>query len=660
MTTDFSYTNISHQPLLKPLALAALWRNRAAKELRHWQQWLEKQGVLDESSSQALNSAQGELLKAQYKVAVVGEVSQGKSELINAMLFAQYGQRILPTGVGHGVICPVEFFSDEDLPPFLEFLSIDTRAGAATLQQLLDTPSAWQRIDLSGKSIEEIKQTFLKVCDTKKITHEQAQQLGFENLAPLPSKNAAKSNVAVAQWRYARMNLQHPLLATGLAVLDTSGLNSLGPETQLTIEALALVEAAVYMLSVNAGVTRSDQLAWEEHLSHLPTESKMVVLNKIDSLNDGIRSPLEIRSDILQQIEKSALALHLPKNQIFAVAARSGLLARFTKNDTLLEQSRLSYLEKSLATHLIENRQDLLKKDAFDALETSFRACARDIKGLKLQSQTQLTELESLSSAKNPEQAIEAYASDTQKRHLQAIALSQTIEQAMSVHRVTLLELLTYEKAHKSFEAAIYACKNESVKVIRNQLQVSISMLHSSVNLAVQESNKTIATSMRALIKVNKLNGVVEVPNVPLLDPMPQAVDLTAVLEDLDRLAQSSSTFLPSMLLIGNAPRAKAAQSILSLQIRCGQIMADASAHCEAWMTRLLEPISHAQNLTQTLLLKRDDTLVRMQQAQQALSKNLDALRKEINLFDSRLKLMKQRCEQTAYAIVSDINAVKK
>jgi flagellar biosynthesis/type III secretory pathway chaperone len=49
-----------------------------------------------------------------------------------------------------------------------------------------------------------------------------------------------------------------------------------------------------------------------------------------------------------------------------------------------------------------------------------------------------------------------------------------------------------------------------------------------------------------------------------------------------------------------------------------------------------------------------------MQQAQQALSKNLDALRKEINLFDSRLKLMKQRCEQTAYAIVSDINAVKK
>ncbi len=656
MATDFSYTNISHQPLLKPVALASLWRHRAAKELRRWQQFLTDERLLSDAALASIQPTQSQLTKARFTIAMVAEVSRGKSELINAILFAQHGRRIVPAGVGHTTMCPTEFFCDEDAPPYLELLPIDTLTQTVPLAQLLQTPSAWQRIDLPIDDSDALAQALLKVCEKQKVSVEKAHLLGLNGDAFVPSHDVTKVGVEVPRWRYARVNMHHPLLASGLAILDTPGLNALGHEPELTYAVLPDVDAVIYLLSADSGVTRSDQSAWHEHLSHLPEHSKMAVLNKIDTLNDGLKSALEIRTDILQQIERCAAALGLPKNQVFAVSARSGLNARMSKNDDLLQQSRLTVLESSLTTHLLEKRQALLKSQVLETLEKSYRICARDLKDLRLQSHTQLKELSTLGASNSPDEVLTAYESDTKKRTTLGRTLSHTIFETMQLHETRMSGLLSAEACKKEFELAIRSCQTASANAIKQHLITAINAVMQRLETVASDSSKPIASAARALVKVNKLNGIVD-PTTPAEDASAEMVlTFTVAIEEMNRLMQTCGAQLPVMLLLSSAHRIKAAQAVMAIEARCLQLISEANTHCVQWMTHLNEPIRHAMALHQALLTKRSDTFARMQQAQQALTKNLSTLSDDIRAIDQQLRRLKLRCEQTAVSIVGDMN----
>ena len=77
------------------------------------------------------------LATEKFELVVVGEFSRGKSELINAIFFADYGQRIVPSSAGRTTMCPTELLYDETLPPSIRLLPIETRAGTDSTR---DTP----------------------------------------------------------------------------------------------------------------------------------------------------------------------------------------------------------------------------------------------------------------------------------------------------------------------------------------------------------------------------------------------------------------------------------------------------------------------------------------------------------------------------------------
>jgi hypothetical protein len=657
MMIDSSYANVSHQPMLKPMALAALWRHRAAKELRRWQQWLGDEGLLAAPVTASLALAQEQLTKLRYTIAVVAEVSRGKSELINAMLFAQYGRRIVPSGAGRTTMCPTEFFCDEDQAPFLELLPIDTRALNTPFAELYKDTAAWQRFDLSQLDSEVLAQALLKVSDTRMVSKPQAAQWGMDDDSFLPSTSGVDDTIEIPAWRYARVNLHHPLLATGLAILDTPGLNVLGHEPELTYAILPTVDAVLFLLSADSGVTRSDQQAWHQHLGHLPVHSKIAVINKIDTLRDDLRSALETQTDVLLQIERSALALELPKNQLFAISARGALTARIAQNDAQLTQSRLPLLESSLTTELLEKRQVLLKTHALEALEKSYRLCARELKGQILQVQTQLNELGTLNNSDNPEQALNAYASDTKKRYTLEAALSKSIDQTMGMHEARMLGILSASTMQQSFEAAIASCQNASASVIKQLLQAAVMQVHARVEHAAQESEQPLLSAQHAMTKVNKLNGIVDEMSGAALSQTLGTLSLESTLAELNRIAQTCGAQLSSLPLLSSSQRSKAAQTVMAVRLRCVQLGVEASTQCEQWLDGLTEPIHHALKLHQTLLHKRTDTLERMQQAQQALIHNLTSLRETLISLEQQLARMKQRCEQASWAIAGNADS---
>jgi hypothetical protein len=87
----------------------------------------------------------------------------------------------------------------------------------------------------------------------------------------------------------------------------------------------------------------------------------MVVLNKIDTLWDGLRAPAEIDAEIDKQVRYAADVLGLPREQIFAASAQKGLLAKITHNDTLLQRSRIVRMEQRLAEDLVARKRQLVR-----------------------------------------------------------------------------------------------------------------------------------------------------------------------------------------------------------------------------------------------------------------------------------------------------------
>ena len=224
-------------------------------------------------------------------LAFLAEFSRGKSELINALFFSSFKERLLPSDVGRTTMCPTEIFHDPSEEPYLKLLSVETRYRDESISQLKNNPVEWSKIRLNTGSAAEMKKTLAALADTKKVYALEARMLG---LAPMVNENGElpgeEELVEVPAWRYAMINYPHPLLSNGLSILDTPGLNALGMEPELTVSTLPSAHAILFLLSIDTGVTKSDLEIWDRYVKPgLP--QKIAVLNKIDLMWDELKTP---------------------------------------------------------------------------------------------------------------------------------------------------------------------------------------------------------------------------------------------------------------------------------------------------------------------------------------------------------------------------------
>ena len=88
---------------------------------------------------------------------------------------------------------------------------------------------------------------------------------------------------------------------------------------------------------------------------------RIVVLNKIDSMWDELRTPEEVEQQISSQCTHVAQLLALPLKNVFPVSAQKGLVAKINNDDELLEKSRLLDLEYALSHELIPYKMDIIR-----------------------------------------------------------------------------------------------------------------------------------------------------------------------------------------------------------------------------------------------------------------------------------------------------------
>ncbi|HSV34096.1 MAG TPA: dynamin family protein [Ramlibacter sp.] len=341
------------------------WRREFALRLKLLSEWLKDHDLLDSAVEERLRRLETQMRSDKVMVAFVAEFSRGKSELINAIFFAGYKRRIMPASAGRTTMCPTELGYDSEVPPCLRLLPIETRLQPQALMEWRGVPEKWTRVDLDVNDPAQLAQAFEKVAEVRHVTQDEAKALGFWH-DDSPGDNpmmAADGTIEVPRWRHALINIAHPLLKQGLVILDTPGLNAIGAEPELTVNLIPQAHAVVFILAADTGVTKSDLSIWREHLisEANDTDSRLVVLNKIDTMWDSLSTPVQVQAQIDRQRATSAEILGLPIEQVIPVSAQKGLVAKVNGDGELLQASQLPVLERALSQGVMGQRQKILR-----------------------------------------------------------------------------------------------------------------------------------------------------------------------------------------------------------------------------------------------------------------------------------------------------------
>lgn len=349
------------------------WRKALVDSICDYRSWLNEQELNDAQIDQRITNLLERLREDKLNVAFVAEFSRGKSELINAIFFADYGQRLLPSSAGRTTMCPTELLYDPSKPTSIMMLPIDTRASDATTTEYKRYPDEWHTVVFDVDNNDSMVAAFKEVSSTKRVTAAEAEKYGLFD--PNSSDDAMSLNkdgtVDIPCWRYAVINFPHPLLEQGLVILDTPGLNAIGTEPELTLNMLPNAHAVLFILAADTGVTKSEIDVWRQYISGTRWKQKgrLAVLNKIDGLWDELKNEKEIEKEISKQVKMSAELLGLETNQIFPTSAQKGLLAKINGDDALLAQSRLPALEKALSDELIPSKKEIVRDNTKNEIE---------------------------------------------------------------------------------------------------------------------------------------------------------------------------------------------------------------------------------------------------------------------------------------------------
>src|SRR6186713_159446 len=155
------------------------WRAALGERAEALARFLDEHDLAHGEAAEQIAALRERLGNEKLVVAFVAEFSRGKSELINAIFFADTGRRILPATPGRTTMCPVELGWTNEEPASLALLPIETRLEGLSLGELRTQARAWRRIELQIDDPDQLANSLLEVTRTEWVTEAQARALGF-------------------------------------------------------------------------------------------------------------------------------------------------------------------------------------------------------------------------------------------------------------------------------------------------------------------------------------------------------------------------------------------------------------------------------------------------------------------------------------------------
>src|SRR5688572_17202898 len=149
--------------LARRLDALADWRRALDRSVEQFSAFLVDHELRDASAAAQIDALRQRLASDRLVLAFVAEFSRGKSELINAIFFADAGRRVLPATPGRTTMCPVELGWDAGDPAALSLLPIETRLEGIALGDLKQQPRAWRRFPLDLNDVDKLAESLQEV-----------------------------------------------------------------------------------------------------------------------------------------------------------------------------------------------------------------------------------------------------------------------------------------------------------------------------------------------------------------------------------------------------------------------------------------------------------------------------------------------------------------
>lgn len=373
------------------------WRSSLTNTISAYRDWLAKSDHTDAVQELRLYDVLEMLKNDQLVMAILGEFSRGKTETINALFFADFNQRLLPSEPGRTTMSPTEIFWDAREEPSIKLLPIETRVSDDSLTYLKTTPNAWKKFRLNLNSPDEMKEMLLKLIEQKEVSQDEAEKYGlFDPQDISMTQQLAKHGlVKIPVWRHAIINYPHPLLKSGLVIIDTPGLNTFGAEPELTLNIIPNAHAVLFLTATDTGVTQSDMQIWNEFIKGR-AKYKLVLLNKVDMLWDDLKSKQQVANEIDRQINMTAHQLGIAPESVFAVSAQKALVAKIKKDPALLERSGLVALEATLGNQIIQAKHEILGRTVASECSVMIKNSRKHLQQQLTSVREQVTELRTL------------------------------------------------------------------------------------------------------------------------------------------------------------------------------------------------------------------------------------------------------------------------
>ena len=611
--------------LAQNFAAYSQWRTQLSECIEHFRAWLADNELGDAQSDLRLTQLLERLKEDRLNVAFVAEFSRGKSELINAIFFADYGNRMLPSSAGRTTMCPTELLFDADKPSCIELLPIHTRATNAGISEYKRFPNEWETVTLNVESPEAMQDTLRHVSEVVRVDRDTAEKLGF----PVGDDEAATYRIGedglveIPRWRHAVINFPHPLLQQGLVILDTPGLNAIGAEPELTLSLLPNAHAVLFILAADTGVTQSDLAIWKDNIGAGGNRKRgrLAVLNKIDGLWDELKSEAEIQAEIARQADSCASILGLPQEQVFPVSAQKALVAKINGDDALLQRSRLPELERALSEELIPAKQDIVRDNTeaeFGELHARMRALLDSrMRGLKEQL-TELTELKGknkgvveymMAKIKTEKEEFESGL----QRYYAVRSVFSTLTNNLFAHLgLDALRSLTHE-TRDAMQAATFS----------RGLSAAMDRFFRTSKENVQKSGKEIGEILSMMEAIYKKFSVEH----GLKLGSPTQFNLLRYEKELERLEQWCNTHLNTMFQLLTHEKGNVTQKFfeeVAVQVR--RAFEHANRDVEIWLKAVMAPMETQVREHQIQLKRRLESIKRIHQATDTLEDRIGEL----------------------------------
>jgi hypothetical protein len=619
------------------------WRDTLATSIDKLRRWLAAGQLLDEDAGRRLDLAQDRLSGDNLVIAFVAEFSRGKSELINAMFFADYGRRILPSAAGRTTMCPTELMYDETLPPCIRALPIETRARLGNTSDFKRAAVEWRVFPLNPDSTEGMLEAFKLVAETVRVPVDEARMYGLfdPNDPDVAAAIDDKGMIEISRWRHAVINFPHPLLRNGLVILDTPGLNAIGTEPELTLQLVPSAHAVLFVLAADAGVTRSDLGVWRHITGKESNEANHIaILNKIDGLWDQLKTPAEIEAEVQRQVASVAETLHIDASRVFPVSAQKGLTAKVTHNAELLAQSRLPALEAALVDMLVPAKRDVVRQKTLAVVERVITEVRQTLAARERSLVEQLYELRALQ-GKN-QSSVERML---QRAQAEQDEFEENVRKILAVRSVlTRLAEEAYANVRLDALRACVLATRERLRKTRLTPQFTgvTRDYFAELRGLLRKANVTMAEIEKMMIGVQR--SFAEQVGWSLPPPMPFTLD--TYIAEIDQLEDIYRNHFGALTLLTRDKWSLIERFFDTVVVRSRTIFAAAERDAEAWVRSLLPPLEMQVREQRAQLKKRTDSVSRIRDAQGSLDERIGQLEDALQDAQERIAELKRHAER--------------